>query len=273
MENKPDFVSRVVMFLSDTNRLMRSVESILIDLFAATAPWLAPVLPAYMVWDSLTHRMTMPSWVSMVGALVIEFLGLSAISTTLTLWTYNDHKRESAASTKVVKSKRRKPHKIRGLAPVWVAAGAGGFYLVVVLVVNVLLDDAQPKELIAKALLSSLSIIAGLILAVRGQHARRLEDAEARKERMRLLRSAATLRRQMSHDVASVPDMSATMPTFNRGYEGFVEYLSYLRDSGATFDKTRAAVDLGYSVRQIERFVETGKGNGTARLFAEVSRK
>lgn len=212
MENKPDFVSRVVMFLSDTNRLMRSVESILIDLFAATAPWLAPVLPAYMVWDSLTHRMTMPSWVSVVGALVIEFLGLSAISTTLTLWTYNDHKRESAASTKVVKSKKRKPHKIRGLAPVWVAAGAGGFYLVVVLVVNVLLDDAQPKELIAKALLSSLSIIAGLILAVRGQHARRLEAVEQRKEHMRKLRELSHIKKTGEESFAKVYESPRKFP-------------------------------------------------------------
>lgn len=188
-----DFVSRVVGILSSANRLLRAVESILIDLIAATAPWLAPIFPAYMVWYALTHRLNIPvpGWVAMVGALVIEFLGLSAISTTLMLWTYNDRRRESADLSRA--KKRRRPRKMHGEAPVWLAAGSGAFYLVVVLVVNVVMDTSGIEERIAKAMLSSLSIIAGLILAVRAQHARRLEDAEMRRDHMRKMRESSRM--------------------------------------------------------------------------------
>lgn len=189
MENKPDVVSRVVMWLADANRLMRSIESVLIDLIAATAPWLAPVIPAYMVHQSLMNVLAMPPWVAWIGAAVVEFLGLSAVSTTMTLWDYND-KRKAAQLNQTTKGKRRKPRPVKGLAPVWVAGGAGGFYLISVLVVNVILDDAGTWERIAKALLSSLSVIAALILAVRAQHARRLEAIDERKQKLSVAKAA-----------------------------------------------------------------------------------
>lgn len=201
-----DFVANVVAVLNSANRLLRAVESILIDLIAATAPWLAPVLPAYMVWYALTHRLNIPvpGWVALIGALVIEFLGLSAISTTLMLWTYNDRRRESAQDRVKKHGKRIKTPRVRGLAPVWLAAGSGAFYLVVVLVVNVVMDTSSIQERIAKAMLSSLSIIAGLILAVRAQHARRLEESETRRVQMRNLRERSREARKVSESFGKI---------------------------------------------------------------------
>lgn len=258
-----DIVTSTVEALSGANRLMRAVESILIDLFAATAPWLAPVLPAYMVWHSLTQRLDMPDWVSIVGALVIEFLGLSAISTTLALWTYNDHKRESAREPgKAAKRKKGALKRIKGLAPVWVAFGAGAFYLIVVLVVNVLLDQAGPIERTAKALLSSLSVIAGIILAVRAQHAKRLEEIEQRKAATRNRR--ATVAQPVADQVA--PEVAEAQPTRQLVAEALRSNPA-LRDTelGEMFGVSRQAIAKhrkALSAQEVEEMPEIVGSNG-----------
>jgi len=212
-EQKPDFVTRVVNFLADWNRLMRSIESVLIDLIAATAPWLAPLLPAYMVHTGLTEALKMNPFIAWTGAVVVEFLGLSAVSTTLTLWDYNDRKREASRAPKPARGKRKKTaRKVRGLAPVWIALAAGLFYMTVVLVVNVVLDKSGAIERLAKALLSSLSIIAALILAVRAQHARRLEAAESRRNLLKQARQSRKDAGKLSETSQNLQKVSETFP-------------------------------------------------------------
>ncbi len=162
----------VVGALQGWLRLIRAIESLLVDAIAATAPWLAPVVPAYMVYGAMKAELGFDQWVAVAGALVVEFLGLSAITTTFQFWDWND-------------SKNQKDPR----APLAVAIGAALFYLIVVLTVNVILDQATAAHKVAKALLSSLSVIAGIVLAIRSQHARRLaareqEKAERKAERI-----------------------------------------------------------------------------------------
>jgi hypothetical protein len=60
----------------------------------------------------------------------------------------------------------------------------GGFYLLTVLTVNAMLDNSQSVYRLAKTLLSSLSVCAGVVLALRAGHVRRMAEAEqARQER------------------------------------------------------------------------------------------
>jgi hypothetical protein len=72
--------------------------------------------------------------------------------------------------------------------------------------------------------------------------------------------------RHVATNVASPP----TMSQFARGYDGFVQYLSWLKSQARTFDKSQAATDLGKSKRQIERYIEAGQQNGAAELLKEL---
>lgn len=158
------FVQRVTAVLIAWGELTRALEATLIDNLAATIPWLAPVVPAFMIYHSLTAVIHFPAWVGAVSAVVVEFLGLATVSTVFQFWSYNDARRKTDP-----------------VAPMRVAAGAAGFYLAVVILVNVILDRAPLEQLVAKALLSTLSSVAAITLSIRAQHARRLGEIAAEK--------------------------------------------------------------------------------------------
>jgi len=160
-------IHRVVTFLESLLKLNRATENLLIDVVASYSPWVAPLVPAYMTFQNMTTRLAFPAWASMAAAICVETLGLSSIQTAVSFWQWNDSKGKSDAK-----------------APVLLAVLTGGYYLATVLVTNAMLDDSPGVYRLAKALLSSLSVCAGVILALRAGHARRMSEAEqARQER------------------------------------------------------------------------------------------
>lgn len=142
----------------------RALEEVLVDILAAFVPWLAPVAPAYIAWRNMTEVMQFDAWVAGIVAAVVEFLGLATVHTIFMLWDYNQTKGKTGQR-----------------APLAVAVGAAGMYLAVVMTVNVILDDAPAVQKAAQALLSLLSVVGAVTLAIRAQHARRV--AEMLKER------------------------------------------------------------------------------------------
>lgn len=189
MTEHKSFVTRVMSVLLGWKALTQALESVLVDNVAATVPWLAPVLPAYLAYVGLTspEALNMPVPIGFIGAAVVEFLGMATVTTTVQFWDYNDQAdgRRREAKGKAKGKQKTKNKKVAGRAPVMVAGGATAFYMVVVLVVNVLLDS-NPDIIhkIAKTLLSSISLVGAVTLAVRSQHSRRLADkAQAKVER------------------------------------------------------------------------------------------
>lgn len=144
-----------------------------IDFLLSTTPWLAPVIPASMIFTGLVNRLDFSWPIALVGAVVVEFMGLSSINTTIMFWQYNEDKRYFQ-SLRFIK-KPGKKHKIHG-APTFASLLTVVFYASIVLIVNVVLDIGivPAWHIIAKALLSLLSVVAGVIIALRASHARRL---------------------------------------------------------------------------------------------------
>jgi len=172
-------IDRIVALLEGVLRLTRSTENLLVDVVAAVSPWLAPALPAYLTWYNLSSVLSFPAWVALVSAAVIEFVGLSAISTSLMLWSWNENKREKDPT-----------------APLWLAITSGVFYLAIVLSVNTLLEiDPARFKILVQGLMSCLSVVAGLIIAVRGQHARREQLREIERKELREERRQARFER------------------------------------------------------------------------------
>lgn len=155
----------IVGILHSWRDLIVAIEQTLVSNVAATVPWLAPVAPAYMAWHNSVNLLGWPVWVAWMVAAAVEGLGMSVVSTAFELWDWNDTKHSKDQN-----------------APVLVAIVAVVFYLAVVVSVNVLLDLGLPVW-IAKALLSLLSVPAVVTLALRSQHARRVNERERlRKE-------------------------------------------------------------------------------------------
>lgn len=175
------FVEGVVAGLDGWGRLMQAFEANLVDNIAATVPWLAPVAPAFMAYWNVKVKFGWPDWMAWVVAGVVEGVGLSAVTTAYQLWNYNETRRNGTAA-----------------APFPLAAATAAYYLAVVITVNVVLDlTANPLALVtAKALLSTLSIVAMVILALRSQQSRRLAEMQKVNEEKREARREGKLLKQ-----------------------------------------------------------------------------
>lgn len=164
---KRTFTQGAVDVLNGTNDFIKAVETLLVDTISAFMPWLTPFVPAYLTYYGAINYLHFPNYAAWILAIVVESLGLSAINTTFQFWDWNDAARGQRAPWKV-------------------ALGSSAFYLIVVLAINVLMDMKAPvQELVTKALISSLSICGGIIIALRSQHNRRVQvviDAEFKEE-------------------------------------------------------------------------------------------
>jgi hypothetical protein len=179
-------IKRTVKALEALLELNRASEALLIDIVASYAPWLAPVPVAMMTYQHMVTLLGFPAWAALAGALVVEFLGLSAVSTCVQFWTWNTSKLKTQAR-----------------APLTLAVFSGVFYLAVVIVINAMLDDAPTTHRIAKALLSSLSAVAAVILAMRSSHTKRITEAKHERQERKAERQARRIER--APQVVQVP--------------------------------------------------------------------
>ena len=144
--------------------IVESLEHRFLNTVSSVVPWLAPAPTAWIAFVHLSAELALPLPIAAAGALVVEGLGLSTVHTALSFW---------------------KDDGLRS-ARLWLAIGAGGFYLAVVIVVNIILDTGPWATVTAKSLLSLTSIPAALIVALRAQDARRraaVLEATAHAER------------------------------------------------------------------------------------------
>lgn len=148
----------VIWLLDGWRRLIAAMERTLVDNVAATVPWLAPLPSSYIAYQNVAEQFGWEGFWGMVVAGVVEGLGLAVTSTAFQLWDWNDSNEE------------------KDWGAFAVAVIALVFYLGVVITLNVILDlGATEIERAAKALLSLLPLVGSVTLALRAQHARRVE--------------------------------------------------------------------------------------------------
>lgn len=149
-------------FFDRANDFIRNVEGSFTNFISSIAPWGAPLPAAVMSFMHMTSVLEFQPWVAWVVAGTIEILGFSTISTWLSFWMWN----------------RRYKSEVRQ-APMGFILFAFGFYLAIIISMNVLLDASKyfPEVLnqfviiiIVRGTLTLLTIPAGLIIATRVQH-------------------------------------------------------------------------------------------------------
>jgi hypothetical protein len=181
-------IDGIVRFFEALLRLNRALESLLVDILASYAPWLAPVVPAVLVFKNMSMYLGFEPWAALAGAIATETLGLSSIQTAVQFASWNAERKQNRA-------------------PFLAAVITGIFYLTIILVVNSLLDNDPILFKTARGLLSCLSVPAGVVIALRSQHSKRLRDAELQRQ------EAKDNRRSMRIASASLPFWSmATQP-------------------------------------------------------------
>jgi len=137
-------------------------EENLIDQVARFTPWLAPAIPATFAYINVTNPdlLALHWLIGLLVALTIEGLGLASVHTALSLFEY-------------IKLHDKQKPKAETAIMLFMTL----FYLAIVVTVNIILDLQHPIQIIvAKALLSLVSIPAAVTLSIRQLHKARLES-------------------------------------------------------------------------------------------------
>jgi len=162
-ENK---ISQIFGKMSDS---INGGERAILDFISVFVPWAVPVIPAYLTYWHTINEMGFPAWVARTAAFVVEALGLVSVATAIRFWKNNT----------LYKQERDK-------APFWLAVAVYGFYIVIVLTVNVVLDIVEAQRstqvIFAIGLFTLLSFPASVLIAIRAQFREQLEDRQVRRQ-------------------------------------------------------------------------------------------
>lgn len=140
-------------------------EQNLIDNVARFVPWLAPGIPAVFAYMNSRTQLDMEWPIALLIALTVEGLGLASVHTALSLVEHIKTHKQNQPKTEA-----------------WIMFGMTLFYLAIVVTVNIILDLQHPVQIIiAKALLSLVSIPAAVTLSIRQLHKTRLTNESEQK--------------------------------------------------------------------------------------------
>lgn len=155
------------------NEWVNDTEGSIVNFLTAFAPWLAPLAPAFMTYQHMVTFLKFPELLAFSLAALVEILGFGTVSTFLDFWFYN--RREKAGAKK---------------APLGVVIASFAFYLMLILVSNVVIDitnaylsaDWQKGAVIlVRALLTLQTIPGAMIVAVRTGHRDLLKEIKKEK--------------------------------------------------------------------------------------------
>jgi hypothetical protein len=160
--------------LDDLRNLAERIEAMATDALAAVGPWLAPVPSAALVARASVEHLHWSTSPRLVAGAIIEVLGLTATSTALALWDYNESKRKTDPAV-----------------PFPLAVVLVGFYYASTVGLTVLLDIAPNLARFAPVIFPTLALVGTINLALRAQHKRRVgaiaqEKAEKKTHRTAL---------------------------------------------------------------------------------------
>jgi hypothetical protein len=172
----------MIRILESFRDWMGQIEALATDALAALGSWLAPIPSAALVARASVEHLRWSSGMGLVAGAIIEVLGLTATSTALTLWDYNESKR-----------------KIDPSAPFVLAVMLVGFYYVSTVGLTVLLDIVPDLARFAPVIFPTLALVGTVNLALRAQHKRRVATIATQKAERRAKRQAKCQTAQVSN--------------------------------------------------------------------------
>ena len=221
------------------NEWIKSSEYSVVNLASTIAPWLTPLVPAYLSYTHLVGFLQFPEWAAIGTAVAVEILGFATISTSIDFWKHNCSPDGRAKYKKM---------------PIFVPLIAFMLYFMTILSLNVLLELPIPIDyapwvrVLSIFFLITLTIPAGALVAVRALHTDVLYMSDKKPTNVR----------QMT-------DKPAKKKTFDRGFDGFLQYVEWKGEIPS--DKVMIASEMNRSPRQIDRYLsryadEAFGGNG-----------
>lgn len=191
----------LIKALEYLTNLVNQGEETVINAVSTIVPWLVPVVPAYLTYEHALNKSELgfPQWVAICVGIVVESLGLTSMYRIFQFQEYNRKYKDDGKK-----------------APVHYPILTYVFYLIVILLVNVVLDwqnGVKSSNIIAIGLLSLLSIPAGILISVQAQHTERKAEAERLRAERRKEREEA---KRLKAEAAKAEQVKAPAPSGNK---------------------------------------------------------
>lgn len=232
-------------FFDKMDEAVNNTEGSLVNFLTAFAPWLAPLAPAYMTYNHMVEFLQFPPFLAFVLALLVEILGFGTVSTGLDFWFYN--RREKAGVKK---------------APLGIVIGVFFFYLILILISNVLVDvsNAYLSEgwqklavILVRAGLTLQTIPGALIVAVRTGHRELLREIKREKAEKEATKVTETSTKDPSTAKEKLPkDWRKLRPTLT--FESVVEISKWTSE-----DIKKVSKEHGIDVRTLQNWRDYAK--------------
>lgn len=147
--------------------VLNGAEKSLLDLLSVFVPYCVPIIPAYLTYQHTINEMGFSPFIAWTAAFVVEVLGLTSVATAVRFYRYN---------LKYTKEANKAPFKLAVLVYV--------FYIVIVLLVNVVLEIVSGQRggwvILSIALFSMLSFPSSVLVSIRYQFAEMLEEKQGK---------------------------------------------------------------------------------------------
>lgn len=237
---------------------IKKIEANAIDVVSATTPWLAPVIPAYMTYTHTMSGLGFPWPVAFVAAIVVEFIGLAAIYTAVQMKDFNDGQKadkENRLLNLDKKDKDKAKKRKQKMAPLPLSIVAMAFYIIIVLTVNSGLQMEEEQggftvRVFSNGMLALLSVISGVIIAIRSQHARLLSERQDKRQARQVTRHVAPKVQDVTTETTPPPDKD--------------EFVTIWKSNGH-HSVPELAKELGVNVRTAQRWIaKDNKSNGNS---------
>jgi len=165
-----NILEKFFRWFSDT---INGAERSILDALSAIVPYTTASIPAYLTYTHTLDYMQFRNEIAILAAFTVEVLGVTAVSTAIRFWQWNNNHSNKAER-----------------APFVLAVLTYAFYIVITLSVNVLLEVyaavRSPAVIWAIGLFSLLSIPSGVLISIRAQFGEMLEDKREKAEQRRL---------------------------------------------------------------------------------------
>lgn len=157
--------------LTNITNLVNGAESAWMNLAAALIPYGVSLIPAYLTYQHVYNELDFKQWIAIDSGVVVELFGVVAMQTIIRFWQNN---------------KKYTSEKSELRAPLKAAVFAYGFYLVITMTVNVVLEVVAGERtfwpIVAIALFSLLGIPSGVLVAIRTTHREILDQRMQAKQ-------------------------------------------------------------------------------------------
>lgn len=175
-------MEKLEKYLDSWSQLTDLLETTVVDLIAASLPWIAPILPAWLVVTGVYQRVEHNIFFSLLAGLVVEILGISTVTTAVRFYGHNQNEDERDRFRLAAREEKGQSNVIRRgwRAPTLWAGLLSAYYLVTVLLIAIILDyNSDPVVLAVKALLSSTSVVGAVVLGMRSQYRTMTSNAKS----------------------------------------------------------------------------------------------